>query len=90
LNLEISLSGFANINKNLIAEELATNDRNIQQLKSAWGSHFGKVTQQSLNKNEYKLNFEQVDWQNLIEKGIEKAASIAEQKIRKKRNKATY
>lgn len=84
MNLEISLSGF--VNKNLIAEELATNDRDIQQLKSAWGGHFGKVAQQSLNKNEYKLNFEQVDWQNLIEK----AASIAEQKIWKKRNKATY
>ncbi|KAG1144517.1 hypothetical protein G6F37_006159 [Rhizopus arrhizus] len=90
LNLEISLSRFVNINKNLIAEELATKDRDIQQLKLAWGGRFGKVAQQSLSKNEYKLNYEQVDWQNLIEKGIEKAASIAEQRIRKKRNKATY
>jgi len=78
------------MNKKLIVEELATKGLGREQLKSTWGGQFGKIAKQSLKENEFMLDFDQIDWKDLIDEGIQATAGIAEQKIRQKRSKATY
>ncbi|KAG1300076.1 hypothetical protein G6F66_000281 [Rhizopus arrhizus] len=90
LELPISLSRFVRMNKKLIVEELSTKGLGLEQLKSTWGGRFGKIAKQSLKENEFMLDFDQIDWKDLIDEGIQATASIAEQKIRQKRSKATY
>lgn len=38
---------------------------------------------------EYKLNFDDINWSNIIEEGIGRAAKIFEQEMRMRREKAT-
>ncbi|KAG0738663.1 hypothetical protein G6F23_009515 [Rhizopus arrhizus] len=87
---EEGIRKFVRMNKKLIVEELPTKGLGLEQLKSTWGGRFGKIAKQSLKENEFMLDFDQIDWKDLIDEGIQATASIAEQKIRQKRSKATY